>query len=190
MDGIAFCQKIKEDLRLNHIPVILLTARAGEVDKIKGFETGADDYIIKPFKVQELLSRISNILKQRKILRERLKKDLLLETKLVDETSADEHFILKAKKIIQDHLADYEFTVEKFAADLALSRFHLNRKLQQIAGLSASRFIREIRLRTAAGYIKLGKGNISEIALEVGLDNFAYFNRCFKEKYGCAPSKY
>jgi AraC-like DNA-binding protein len=102
----------------------------------------------------------------------------------------DEQFINKARKVVESNLSDYEFTVERFADELALSRFHLNRKLQNLTGFTPSRFIREIRLKKAVHFLKNKKDNISQIALEVGFDNFAYFNRCFKERYGCPPSKY
>ena len=190
MDGITLCKKIKEDYRLNHIPIILLTARAEDKDKVRGFESGADDYIVKPFNEVELQARIVNLIKQRKAIRERIKKEILLEPENISVLSNDEKFISKAKSIVQANISECDFTVEKFASEIALSRFHLNRKLHQIIDMSPSRFIREIRLKKAAQLLEKKKGNVSEIALDVGFDNFAYFNRCFKERFGCPPSKY
>lgn len=190
MDGIDLCKAIKTDVRFNHIPVILLTARAAETDRIRGLNIGANDYIVKPFQNDVLRARIHNILDDRQKMRERIQKELLMQPELHEEMSEDERLIHRAKDIVQHHLDDFEFTIEDFAAAMAISRSYLNRKIQAIVGMSASRFIREIRLTTAAHLIESHKGNVTEIALEVGFDNFAYFTRCFKEKYGRPPSKY
>lgn len=190
MDGISLCIKVKNDKRLNHIPVILLTARASKDDKILGFDSGADDYVTKPFHAEEVLARIKNMLNQRKKLQEHIRHNLLIEPSAINETSDDERFIDKARKIMEEHLSDTEFSVDKFASEMAFCRFHLNRKFQAIVGLSSSRFMRDVRLRKAAQLIIAQKGNISQIALEVGFENFAYFARCFKNKFGCTPSQY
>jgi len=190
MDGITFCRKLREDNRVNHIPMIFLTAKAEDRDKIEGFESGADEYVVKPFNAHELNARIKNLMKQRNLLRDKIQKDFMIEPDSSGSLSMDEQFIQKAREIIQVHIDDTEYSVESFASDMAMSRFHLNRKLQHVLGMGPSRLIREIRLRKAAQLIQSKTGNISEIALDVGFDNFAYFNRCFKEKYGCSPSKY
>jgi DNA-binding response OmpR family regulator len=190
MDGINLCKAIKADIRFNHIPVILLTARAAETDRIKGLKIGANDYIVKPFHDDVLKARIHNILEDRQKMRERIRKELLMQPELHEEMSEDERLINRAKEIVQQHLDDFDFTIKDFAGAMALSRSYLNRKMQAIVGMSASRFIREIRLTTAAHLIESHKGNVTEIAMDVGFDNFAYFTRCFKEKYGRPPSKY
>ena len=130
------------------------------------------------------------MLNQRKKLQEYIRRNLLIEPSAINVTNEDERFINKARKIMEEHLSDTEFTVNKFASEMAFCRFHLNRKFQAIVGLSSSRFMRDVRLRKAAQLISAQKGNISQIALEVGFENFAYFARCFKDKFGCAPSQY
>ncbi len=189
-NGINLCNKIKNDLRTNHIPVILLTAKAGMDNKIAGYESGADDYIIKPFKAEELIIRIRNILIQRKKLQEHFRHNLIMEPEQENLKSADELFIEKAKKIVERNISDYNFSVNQFALEMDFSRFHLNRKIQALCGLSTSRFVLDIKLRKAAQLLNSKKDNVSQIALYVGFDNFSYFSRCFKEKFGCSPSKY
>lgn len=190
MDGISFCKKLKEKAWSDHIPIVFLTARADEKDKVEGLDLGAYDYIVKPFSSHELLTRLKNIIHQRKKMHDRIQHELLLEPEKNEVISIDNIFINNARKIVENNLSDYEFTVEKFADEIALSRFHLNRKLQNLTGLTPSRFIREIRLKKAVHLLENHKDNISQIALEVGFDNFAYFNRCFKDKYGSSPSRY
>ena len=188
MDGLEFCKHLKQDNRINHIQLIFLTARAEDQDVIKGFECGADEYLVKPFNAHELDLRLQNLLKQRHILRKKIRKDVMIEPDETQQLSMDEEFIIKARDLIQAHIGDFDYSVNDFASDMAMSRFHLNRKLQHIIEMSPSRFMREIRLRKAAQYLEAKKGRVSEIALDVGFDNFAYFTRCFKEKYGCSPS--
>jgi signal transduction histidine kinase/DNA-binding response OmpR family regulator len=190
MDGMTLCQKIKEDQRLNHIPIILLTAKSEAKDKVSGLEAGADDYIIKPFSIDELQARIKNLLQQREILRQKIVKELLIQPELKLEQSYDEKFVSRVKDIIQNNIDIADFSVEELSSQMALSRFHLSRKLKQVTGMSPSRFISEIRLQKAAHLIKCKANNISQIALDVGFENFTYFNRCFKERFGCPPSKY
>ena len=190
IDGMELCQRIKNDTRLNHIPVILLTARAAQDDKIIGLNCGADDYIAKPFNTGELLARVRNILKQRITLQEYFRRDLLVEPREEKIASADEKFIVKARRIVEKNIAKSDYSIEDFASNMALSRFYLNRKMQTIAGMSCSQFIRDIRLRKAAQLITSQKGSISQIALDVGFENFSYFTRCFKEKFQCVPTDY
>jgi len=190
MDGYAVCNKLKSNDDTKNLPVIMLTAKGEGEAVIKAHKSGADDYIVKPFSSHELLTRLKNIIHQRKQLHDRIQHELLLEPEKNEVISIDNIFIKNARKIVENNLSDYEFTVEKFADEIALSRFHLNRKLQNLTGLTPSRFIREIRLKKAVHLLENHKDNISQIALEVGFDNFAYFNRCFKDKYGSSPSRY
>ncbi len=190
MDGIQLCEKLKTDERTSHIPIILLTAKATSDDKIEGYETGADDYIMKPFDVKELQARIKNLTYQRKKLQEHFKKEGLFNLDNKKLISIDMKFLEKANKIINEHISDTSFGVELFASELAISRAALHKKLVALVGEPPSELIKRIRLSKAGILLKNNTGNISEIALEVGFNNPAYFSECFKKQFGETPSQH
>lgn len=197
MDGIELCKRIKSDIRTSHIPVILLTARAGSESRIEGLETGADDFITKPFDNHELLIRIKNLIDQRKKLRERFlinaKEfgiDRLMDIPDSGINLSDKEFLRKAIGVIEEHLDDNDFGVEQFVKEMAVSNMQLYRKLKALVDLSANDFIRSIRLIHAAKMIRQKKDNITQIAYAVGFNNPSYFADCFKKQYGVSPSKY
>ena len=189
LDGITLSGKLKSDLRTSHIPVVLLTARSAVSDKIEGLDSGADDYIVKPFEASELLARIRNLLAQRQRIHQHFKaKGIILDdTRL---TSIDQKFLQDAVKIINDHISDISFSVEMFAAELAVSRSVLHRKIDSLIGESPSDLIRRLRLNKAARLIEQKWGNMAEISLEVGFSNPSYFARCFQKQFGFPPSQY
>ena len=189
-DGIELCKTIKSDERTNHIPVILLTAKSSVENKLTGLETGADDYLTKPFHVSELQVRANNLILQRKKLRERFRKEVLTEPKDIAVASADEKFISRAVSIIENHIADYNFSVDAFAGEIGMSRMQLHRKLHAVTDQSASEFIRNYRLKKAAKLLSGKSGNIAEIAYDVGFNNPSYFSDCFKKLFGSLPSDY
>ena len=190
MDGIEFCEKIKTDERTSHIPVILLTARSTLENKLEGLETGADDYITKPFRIQELQVRVGNLVEQRKKLRQRFRKEMLLEPKDIAITSSDEKFLIRILEILEQNYSNEDFTADEFSKKAGLSRMQLHRKLQALTDQSASEFIRNFRLKRAMKLLSAKKGNISEIAFEVGFNNPSYFTECFKVLFGFSPSEY
>lgn len=190
MDGFELCTKLKTDERTSHIPVILLTAKAAKENKLAGYETGADDYIMKPFEPDELRARIKNLIQQRKRLHEHFQRKGMLELNDKKITSVDKKFLLKALEVIHINISDNSFTVEKFADNLAVSRSLLHKKVVALTGEPPRDFIRRIRLKKAAELIEKKFGNLSEIALEVGFDNPAYFSEAFKKQFGVAPSQY
>lgn len=190
MNGFELCEKIKTDARTSHIPVVLLTARADMDSKIHGLETGADDYLVKPFNETELKARVNNLIEQRRKLRERFGRDILAPMKEVAVTSADERFLQKAVDFIERHLGDGEFALSSLCEHMGLSRSQLHRKLKAIVNMSTTEFIRSIRLRRAAELLKKRFGNIAEIAYEVGFNNPAYFSDCFRKQFGVLPSEY
>ena len=190
MDGVELCEKLKTDERTSHIPVIMLTAKTSVEDRIEGLETGADDYLTKPFNVKELRVRVKNLIKQRQKLRERFRKELLLEPQEIAVTSADERFIRQSLEIIENNLSDQDFSVEQLGSDLAMSRMQLFRKIKALTDQSPSEYIRTIRLKRAAQLIKSNYGNLAEITYEVGFNHPSYFAKCFRELYGVAPSEY
>ena len=190
MDGFELCEKLKTDERTSHIPVILLTARASDADKLQGLETGADDYLIKPFDAREMLVRISNLIQQRRKLRERYSNQNFIDLKDVALTSADERFLLKVVDILEQNYKNPEYSVEQFVKNSGMSRVQLHRKLAALTNQSASEFIRTFRLKKAALLIKHQTASISEIAFEVGFNNLSYFARSFKKLFGVLPSDY
>jgi DNA-binding response OmpR family regulator len=190
MDGFELCEKIKTDERTSHIPVILLTAKATNQDKIEGLETGADDYIMKPFDAEVLKVRIKNLIEQRRKLREHFKKEGLIELEDKEITSIDKKFLQNAVEIINKHLSDTSFDVEMFAEEISMSRRNLDRKMIALTGESPSDIIKRVRLTRASKLLTQKSGNISEIALEVGFSNPAYFSKCFREQFGLTPSEY
>ena len=190
MDGFEFCKKIKTDERTSYIPVILLTARAGEESKIAGLETGADDYITKPFKVRELQVRVKNLIRQRQKLRERFSRDITLHPQDIAVTSADERFLKRVMAVVEQHIADSGFDIQTMAREVGLSRMQLHRKLCALTDQSPSEFIRVMRLKRAAQLLEQKAGNVTEIAYEVGFNNIAYFAKRFRELYGLSPSEY
>lgn len=190
MDGIELCKNIKTDERTSHIPVILLTAKSSIENKLEGLETGADDYLTKPFNISELRVRISNLIEQRRKLRDRFRREILLEPKDIAVTSADEKFLHRVSDIIEKHMSDYNFTVDSFASEIGMSRMQLHRKMNAVTGQAASDFIRNFRLKRAAKLLKGKYGNIGEIAYDVGFNNPSYFSECFKKLFGVLPSEY
>jgi signal transduction histidine kinase/DNA-binding response OmpR family regulator len=190
MDGVELCEKLKTDERTSHIPVIMLTAKTSVEDRIEGLETGADDYLTKPFNVKELRVRVKNLIKQRQKLRERFRKELLLEPREIAVTSADERFIKQTLDIIEENMSEQDFSVEMLGSELAMSRMQLFRKIKALTDQSPSEYIRTIRLKRAAQLIKSNFGNLAEITYEVGFNHPSYFAKCFRELYGVAPSEY
>ncbi len=190
MNGIELCEKLKTDERTSHIPVILLTSRSSTENKVEGIETGADDYITKPFSVAELQARINNLIIQRKNLRKRYRKEFIFDAKDIAVTSADEKFLNKAFKIIDEHISDYKFSVEEFAKEIGLSRMQLHRKIHALTDQSANELIRSFRLKKSVRLLARKSGNISEVAYEVGFNNPSYFASCFKDLFGYSPSEY
>ena len=190
MDGFEFCRKLKTDERTNHIPVILLTARAESRDKIDGLETGADDYLIKPFDNRELRTRIKNLITQREKLRSRYLKTFSLEYDDPKLTSRDQSFITKIESIIDKHISDSEFNVSDFAREVGFSHSQLIRKLQNLTGLKPSQYIRLHRLMRARQMFDQKAGNISQVAFDNGFNNLSYFSRSFKAQFGSLPSDY
>ncbi len=190
MDGFKLCEKLKTDERTSHIPIILLTAKAAKEDKLDGYEIGADDYIMKPFEPDELKARIKNLIEQRKRLQNHFRMQGLSGIEHQKITSFDKRFLQKLLDIIKNKLPDSEFSVEYLANELAISRSVLQRKVYSLVGESPVELIRRIRLNRAAELIENKYGNISEIALEVGFSNPAYFADCFKKQYGVTPTQY
>ncbi len=190
MDGFALCKKLKSDERTGHIPLILLTARAALDDKIDGLETGADDYLIKPFEARELQVRIRNLISQRENLRDYFAKHLKLNPHEQSNLTLNQTFLHRAVQFIEQHLSDEQINVSHFAREMNYSHSQLTRKLEALTGMPPSRFIRSHRLLQAKKMLDHQAGNISQIAYECGFNNLSYFSRSFKAQFGQLPSEY
>jgi signal transduction histidine kinase/DNA-binding response OmpR family regulator len=190
MDGIELCSQMKIDERTSHIPIVMLTAKSSLEEKLEGLETGADDYLSKPFHMKELKIRIANLIEQRKKLRERFSKEITLEPCEIAITSLDEAFLNRAINTIENNLNDEEFDTSKFQKAMNMSHSTLFRKLQALTNLSPSGFIRNIRLKRAAQLLREHYGNITEVSYEVGFSNPSYFSKCFKSLFGTSPADY
>ncbi len=190
MDGFQLCKKLKTDERTSHIPVILLTAKAAIQDKIEGFETGADEYIMKPFEPDELKARIKNLIEQRKRIHEHFKKHGLIELEESKITSADKKFLKKVFDTVTKNMSNPSFNVETLSELIAVSRSVLHKKVVSLIGEPPVELIRRIRVTRGAELIEKKYGNISEIALEVGFNNPAHFSEYFKMQFGVTPSQY
>lgn len=190
MDGIDMLNKLKRDERTSHIPVILLTAKADLPSKIEGLETGADDYLTKPFYAEELQVRCQNLIEQRKNLRARFSNTLLLQPKDIAVTSADEAFLTRVMEVVDRYIDDSSFSVETFLREMGMSRMQLHRKLKALTDYSTTEFIRIQRLKRAAQLLRDSDLSISEVCYSVGFNGLSYFTKCFKEQYGTTPSEY
>ncbi|MEM6964036.1 MAG: two-component regulator propeller domain-containing protein [Bacteroidota bacterium] len=190
MDGITFCRKLKSDFEISHIPIVLLTARTASLFKIEGLKTGADDYVTKPFHPEELRLRVRNIIQTRREAKERFARVLTFNPKEISITSADEIFLEKALRVVEKNMEHYDFKVNQFAFELAVSRPLLFTKLKALTGQTPNNFIKTIRLKRAAQLIKTKKLNISEVARKVGFKDPKYFRKCFKEQFKMSPSDF
>jgi signal transduction histidine kinase/ligand-binding sensor domain-containing protein/AraC-like DNA-binding protein len=189
MDGYELCRTLKLDERTSHVPVILLTAKAGQENKIEGLETGADDYLTKPFDAKELLVRVRNLIELRWKLRERFSVGQVLKPGEIAVTSIDDTFLRKAMGVVEKGLGDETFSVEDFAREVGMSRSQLHRKLTALTGQSPSDFIRYMRLHRAMELLRKSAGTVSEVAYAVGFSGVSYFTKCFREQFGTLPSR-
>ena len=191
MDGIELCKKLKTDVLTSHIPVIMLTAKAGIENKIEGLEIGADDYLIKPFEAQELLVRIKNLIEQRQKLRALFSnKDVDVNPKKITVTSIDQKFLEQVLTLMEKNYSDSNFNVPEMQDALAMSKTQLHRKLKALTNEAPGELLRNFRLKRAAQLLSQKADSVTQIAYKVGFNNLSYFAKCFKELYGVAPSSY
>lgn len=189
MDGLAFCQQLKTDKAISHIPVILLTARSLDEQRAEGYEHGADAYLSKPFSLRLLFSRIDNLIQSRKKLSKLFSNSDENDAfeKLSNET--DKTFAAQLRKIIQDNLSDNEFNVERIGDEIGLSRVQLYRKVKALTGYSPVEMLRKARLTRARHLLQTTERTVSEVAYAVGFSTPSYFSKCYKDEFGENPKK-
>lgn len=190
LDGLHFCKKVKQNINTSHIPLMLLTARNETSQQIKGLEMGADDYVTKPFSTPLLAAKITNLLRSRKRLKEYYSAGKEMIPENIAFNTLDEEFLKHAIQIVEDHLADSEFSVDQFSKEIGMSRSNLYLKLKAITGESAMDFIKRIRFKKAVELMQSKRYTIAQITYMCGFNSPSYFSTAFKQHYGCMPSEY
>ncbi|WP_153631108.1 response regulator [Prolixibacter sp. SD074] len=190
LDGVEFCRRVKDDKITSHIPFIFLTAKISEQHKLEGLQSGADDYIIKPFNFEILWIKIQNLIQLKKNIREVFKSKMNIEPKDISITSLDEKFMAKALDIIEEHMADIGFSVAEFGRQMGISRMQLYNKIVALTGSTPLEFIRILRLKRAAQLLQKSQLSVSEVAYQVGFNDPKYFSMHFKKEFQILPSKY
>lgn len=189
-NGLELCAMVKEDVRIGHIPVILMTARSMVVHIKEGFQAGADDYIIKPFSMDILRIRIHSLLQSRQQLKKLYGRRFSPEVVGTVMVSADERFSQKLYEVIEKHISDPELSIEILCQEIGISRANLYRKIKAISELSPTELIRNKRLEVAMKYLKETDMTISDIAAALGFSSHSYFSNSFKALYGMSPSEF
>ena len=190
MDGIELCKRIKHNIDVSHIPIILLTASASVENEERGYKEGADAYMTKPFKWEILTARIHNLLAQRRQQQNEFKQNAEAEAKDVTISPADEEFLNKALRFVEKNMDNSEYSVDELSDDMAMSRATLFRKMRSVIGMSPTDFIRNTRLKRAAQLITEGRLSVTEIAYSVGYSSPGHFTKSFKKEFGVLPTQY
>ena len=190
MDGIELCKRIKSDINLSHIPVILLTARTDTASKIAGLENGADVYIEKPVSVSYLYAQMVSLLENRNKLRCLFSEKPFTPINTLTETQADEKWFNRLNEIIQENISNTEFSVDQLTRSVNMSRTLLYAKVKAVTGLTPNEFIRLVRLRKAAEYLAGNEYKINEICYMVGFNSPSYFAKCFQNQFGVLPKDF
>ena len=189
MDGLAFCQQLKTDKAISHIPVILLTARSLDEQRAEGYEHGADAYLSKPFSLRLLFSRIDNLIESRKKLNQTWSKGVEDDEIGNISNEIDKSFLKQLRKIIQENLADSDLSVEQIGDEIGLSRVQLYRKVKALTGYSPVEIVRKARLTRARHLLQTTERTVSEVAYAVGFSTPSYFSKCYKDEFGENPKK-
>ncbi|WP_222983369.1 tetratricopeptide repeat protein [Flagellimonas meishanensis] len=191
IDGMELCKQLKSNIETSHIPVIMLTAMAGEKNKIEGLETGADDYLTKPFSAKELLARVRNLMAQRQRLRHYYSDNQAsLEPAKLATTTLDRRFLNQLLELMEKEYADPNFGAPQMQMALAMSKTQLHRKIRALTNESPGELLRNFRLKKAANLLSQKADTVTQIAYQVGFNNLSYFAKCFKALYGVSPSSY
>ena len=190
MDGIQMCKRIKRNIQTCHIPVIMLSAKSDVKDRMEGLNTGADDYIPKPFYIDLVVKKVNNMLRTYMLALEHYAKSDEVEPEKVAMNAMDKEFLEKAMEVVKEHLNDIDFTANVFASEMNMARSTLHNKIKAVTGNSALDFIRKIRFSEACRLLKEGKYSVTEIGEMVGFNTPSYFSTSFKKYIGCLPSEY
>lgn len=190
MDGLTMCKHIKDDINISHTPVLLLTAKNQMEDRIDCYNAGADAYISKPFEMEVLTARINSLLHNRQKRNQEFRSGVNINTRNYDNDSLDGQFLRDAIRLVEENLANFDFTHEQLMDKMNTSKSTLYRKIKSLTGLAPSDFVRNIRLKHACQMLKGDVGNISDIAYAVGFNDPKYFSTCFKSEFGVTPREF
>jgi CheY-like chemotaxis protein len=190
MDGYEFCSLLKTDARTSHIPVVLLTAQTPVEAELQGIETGADDYITKPFNLATLSARVKNLLALRKKLKEKYRREISIVPNEDVTLSADEKMLQKLLNFVESRVEDPGLGVDEICIGVGVSKSQLYKKVRELTGLSLLDIIKEIRLKKAKQLLSLEKFTVNEIASMVGFSDTDYFRKCFKSEFAMTPTEY
>lgn len=192
MDGLELASKVKENFAISHIPFIMLTAKTSEEARMEGYRRGVDDYILKPFDEEMLLTRIHNIMENRRRMQRHFLSEMKVEDLAIKEESRDKKFIDKVMEVIRDNYSNSYYELNEMAEALGVSASLLNRKLNSLLGQTAMQLLRGYRMKIARELINKNRKNqdasISEIAFKVGFNDPKYFSKCFTKEFGVSPS--
>lgn len=192
MDGLTMCQKLKRNVNTNHVPVIMLTAKTSDEDRLEGLGVGADAYIVKPFNIEILSRAASNLIQSRQVLRNKFtgKEAQAERVEQVKLKTPDERLLERIMLTINSNISNPDLSVEFISQEVGISRAHLHRKLKELTNQSPRDFIRNIRLKQAANLLASGNQNVTEVMYAVGMQNAASFSTMFKNFYGVSPKEY
>jgi len=190
LNGIELCRKLKNEELTSHIPVILLANQDSESGQLEALEAGADDYIIKPFKLSLLKARVDNLQESRQKLHDLFRQVKQLYPRDIATNQSDAKFIRRVIDLVEANMADWDFDLDTMAKKLAVSRRQLFRKIRAAAGCSPNTLIRTLRLRRAAQLLTESQMTVTEITYAVGFSDLKYFRAIFRDYYGVAPGEY
>lgn len=190
VDGVEMCRLIKNDPDTAHIPVIMLTSKAALESQLLGLQTGAEDYITKPFHMVLLETRISNILESRRRMRERFLKEYMVAEQSISVESADDQFVKRVIEVLESNFHDSEFGVEALASGVNMSLRNFQRKLKSVTGETPARLLANTRVKKAGEWLERSDQRIGEIAFKVGYLDLNLFGRHFKSHFGMTPTAY
>ncbi len=190
MNGYELCRQVKSDIAISHIPIILLTARSDEQGRLLGYKNGADGYITKPFEIEMLTAAIVGILRNRELIRNGYRQHVMLTPEDATFSSADEQFLTRLKKIVDDNLHQSQFNIPFLCREVGMSRTGLYNKLKLLTGLNVKEYVTRIRIERACILIKESQLTITEIAEQTGFSSSRYFSTVFKQYMGMTPSQY
>lgn len=190
MDGISFCKVVKKNFMWNHIPVIMLTAKTSVISKVEAFDIGADAYLEKPFNISYLVSRIRNLLENRKLLFRKFTQTPYATLKSIAGNEADEEFLMKLNNVIENNIENSDFSINNLATEMGISSSGLFSKIKKISGVTPNKLIQSMRLKKAAELLSEGKYRVNEVCYIVGFNNPSYFTKCFQKQFGKLPKDF
>lgn len=191
MDGFTLCKNIKNNINISHIPIIILTSRTADTDRIESYENGADIYISKPFNTDVLIASIRNLITRReKIRADDMAKDIVTALPTPNTQSIDEKLLIKVTEYINKNIADPDYSIGNLASDVGMSRVHLHRRMRELTGLTTRDFVRNVRMKYASELLRNGKHEVSEVAIMTGFSTTSYFSQAFKAHFGVSPTAY